>query len=147
MSPRSGFTTLLSLTLLMGLSACSSTKSAEEQTESLRGRVKDSFNTEVKADGLKLFTYKAWKVGATNAAIDKLPHEIRISNRKKTRRQLQKEYEALKKAEREWELAVELGLQRTLTQSGYCQNGYYELNRTVLHDQVEIRGECKEGAE
>ena len=143
---RNGFVSVLSCAFLLGLSGCGSTKSAEEQTESLRGRVKDSFKTQIKDDGLKLFTYKAWKVGAPDASIDKLPHEIRISNRKKTRRQLQREYEALKKAEQEWELAVELGLKRTLKQSGYCTHGYYELNRTVLHDQVEIRGECKEGA-
>ncbi len=143
---RNGFIGVLSFSFLFGVVGCSSGKSAEEQTESLRGRVKDSFHTEVKQDGLKLFTYKAWKAGAPDASIDKLPHEVRISNRKKTRRQLQKEYEALKKAEQEWESAVELGLKRTLKQSGYCTDGYYVLNRTVLHYQVEIRGECKEGA-
>lgn len=147
MLPRRGVIALFSATMMFGLSACSSTKSAQERTELLRGRVKDSFSTEVKENGLKLFIYKAWKVGAKNALIHPLPHEVRISNHKKTRSQLKREYETLKNTEQEWEHAVELGLEQTLQQSGYCINGYYELSRTVLYEQVEIRGECKEGAE
>ncbi len=146
MLPRSGFIAFIAIAVSIGLFGCSSTKSAEEQTETLRGRVKDSFITEIKNNGLKLFTYKAWKVGAKNSLSHPLSHEVRISDRKKTRRQLIREYEASKKIEKEWEQAVELGLKRTLKQSGYCKHGYYELNRTVLHEQVEIRGECKEGA-
>ncbi|MBM7070476.1 hypothetical protein JQC92_00210 [Shewanella sp. 202IG2-18] len=146
MLPRSGYKALLLVIVAALIAGCSSTKTAEEQTESLRGRVKDSFSTEVKDNGLKLFTYKAWKVRAQNALVHPLPHENRISNRKKSRRQLKKEYEAYKKREKDWELAVELGLERTLKQTGYCKNGFYELNRTVLHETVEIRGECKEGA-
>ena len=146
MLPRSGFKTLLLMMTAALIVGCSSTKTVEEQTESLRGRVKDSFSTEVKDNGLKLFTYKAWKVRSQSSLAHPLPHETRISNRKKSRRQLQKEYEADKKRQSDWEQAVELGLKKTLQQTDYCKSGFYELNRTVLHDTVEIRGECKEGA-
>ncbi|MCL1078649.1 hypothetical protein D5R81_09765 [Parashewanella spongiae] len=109
------------------------------------GQVKDSFTTEMKSNGLKLFTYTITKIGATRLNNEPLPHEKRISQKSKSRSELKREYLAKKQKNDQWELAAEHGLRETLKQNQYCRDGYIELRRTILNRKIEIDGECKEG--
>lgn len=126
----------LSLVIFSSFSliACSS---ASIDPAELAGKLKDKLTTDIKADGLKLFTYQASLVedkSSRENAERPLPHEDHRSRRN---------HEAMLEV---WGEQVVLGLTKTLEMTGYCREGYFELSRVIESGRGEIRGECKEGA-
>jgi hypothetical protein len=126
---------LLSLTLLI---ACTSKKT---DPSDFNLDVKDKLSTQIKGDGIKLFTYKA-KLVALNDSDIQLPHEERINQAKRARSGQRYEEPDLS----DWTQQIELGLSKTLTMTGFCREGFMELSRIIEVGRAEIRGECNEGA-
>ena len=128
------------------LIACSS---APIDPTELAGKLKDKLTTDIKADGLKLFTYQASLVedkSNSDKAERPLPHEERMrqmTQDPREQRRSRKDHEAILEV---WGEQVVLGLTKTLEMTGYCREGYYELSRIIESGRGEIRGECKEGA-
>lgn len=121
--------------------ACSS---APIDPTELAGKLRDKLTTDIKADGLKLFSYKARLVDHYDNE-QTLPHQERSRQRidpAKQRRMQQDQEEMLEV----WGRQVELGLTKTLEMTGYCREGYLELSRIIEPGRGEIRGECQEGA-
>lgn len=128
------------------LIACSS---APIDPAELAGKLKDKLTTEIKADGLKLFTYQAALVedkSSRDMAERPLPHAERMRQMDqdpREQRRSRKEHEDILEV---WGEQVVLGLTKTLEMTGYCREGYFELSRVIESGRGEIRGECKEGA-
>lgn len=134
---------LPSITLLL-LSACSGTPDPAQ----FAGKVTDSFQTEIKSDGMKLFTYSVTAVTADRHR----QKSAETPERQHSRPQPQDDMRSQRMGRRgstENKLMtqeLEIGLQKTLEANLYCRDGYYELERLVLRDRAELRGECHEGA-
>ncbi|QQX81981.1 hypothetical protein JK628_09295 [Shewanella sp. KX20019] len=126
------------LLLILLLSACSGT--SEIVPEEFVGQLTDSFKTDIKNNGLKLFTYRAKLVQSSNAQQIPLPHEQRASQKKRSK----KRYQAPDLTA--WTQKIEHGLSQTIAMTGYCREGYIEISRSIQYDRGSIRGECKEGA-
>ncbi|QSX35809.1 hypothetical protein [Shewanella sedimentimangrovi] len=122
------------------LQGCAKDRGLPERNEALIGKVRDKFEQDIRANGLKLFTYSLMRSGveAQNAPI-RLEQQKRQPQPKAGRRDRDNALE-------QWEQQVELGLANTLKMNGYCRDGYIEISRLVESDRAEIRGECKEGA-
>ncbi|MCE9789792.1 hypothetical protein [Shewanella chilikensis] len=126
---------------LLPLLLCSCSSKPNIDPADFAGAIKDSFQTDIKTDGLKLFTYKARLVapGIDRNDRDRVPAP---RTAKEVRQQL---------AIREARLAVfeqqlDLGLNNTLKMNQYCREGFYELSRVLHSSWGEIRGECRDGA-
>ncbi len=129
---------MLSLTLL---TACASKKT---DPEDFKLSVKDRFSTNIKGDGIKLFTYKAQLANLVEPDFP-LPHNERIEQvKRKSRAQSGKRYRQPDLSD--WTQQIELGLSKTLAMTGYCREGFMELSRIIEVGRAEIRGECNEGA-
>ncbi|MGS0683435.1 hypothetical protein ACVBIL_20050 [Shewanella sp. 125m-7] len=122
------------------LSACSSQPDIEP--EKFAGQVSDSFRTDIKGNGLKLFTYRAILTMETPQS-QALPHEVRSNQKKRSR--ANKRYQGPDLTM--WTEKIEHGLQRTIEMTGYCKEGYIELSRSIQYDRGMIRGECNDGAD
>ncbi|MGL4712303.1 MAG: hypothetical protein ACRCWP_07010, partial [Shewanella sp.] len=131
----------LSLAILsfFSLIACSS---APIDPSELAGKLRDKLTTDIKNDGLKLFSYKAHLVDekSTMDDVDRpFPHEARIRNMQDPREQ-RRAMQDLQDLIAVWERQVELGLTKTLEMTGYCREGYIELSRIIEPGRGEIRG-------
>ncbi|MCK8046015.1 hypothetical protein MSG37_14095 [Shewanella sp. 1CM18E] len=122
------------------LSGCSS--KPEVNPEEFAGLVTDSFRTDIKSNGLKLFTYRAFlKTKKSQSTV--LPHEERSNSKK--RASSKKRYQGPDLSG--WTAQIEHGLQQTIKMNGYCRDGYIELYRSIQYDSGTIRGECNDGAD
>ena len=121
------------------LSACSS--QPEINPEDFVGQVSDSFRTDIKSNGLKLFTYRAILTLETPQT-QVLPHEVRSNQKKRSRSNRRYQGPDLSV----WTAQIEHGLQQTIKMNGYCRDGYIELYRSIQTDRGTIRGECNDGA-
>ena len=128
---------LLSLSLTL-MSACSSKKT---DPSDFNLDVKDRFSTNIKGDGIKLFTYKA-QLATLGDSDNLLPHKERIDQANRARSGKRYEQPDLS----DWTQQIELGLSKTLTMTGFCREGFMELSRIIEVGRAEIRGECNEGA-
>ncbi|MCL1048406.1 hypothetical protein L2755_02005 [Shewanella abyssi] len=126
------------LLLILLLSACSGT--SEIVPEEFVGQLTDSFKTDIKNNGLKLFTYRAELVQGSHAQQVPLPHEQRASQKKRSKKRYQGPDLTA------WTQKIEHGLEQTIQMTGYCREGYIEISRSIQYDRGNIRGECKEGA-
>ncbi|WOT06463.1 hypothetical protein [Shewanella youngdeokensis] len=126
------------LLLILLLSACSNTVHIEP--EEFAGQLTDTFKTDIKSNGLKLFTYKAELVNAERNEQASLPHEHRAQQKKRGTSNY-KEPDLS-----DWTQKIELGLNRTIEMTGYCREGFIEISRLIEYDRGSIRGECNEGA-
>ncbi|AAN55821.1 hypothetical protein HRJ35_15570 [Shewanella oneidensis MR-1] len=138
----------ISLTLLscFTLLACSS---APIDPTEFAGKFKDKLTTDIRADGLKLFTYQAGlaeEYTARDVAERPFPHEERMRQVAQDPREQRRFRQAQEDELEIWGRQVELGLEKTLEMTGYCREGYFELSRMIESGRGEIRGECKEGA-
>lgn len=125
---------------LLLLSGCT-TSPDDIDPQEFAGQVSDSFRTDIKSNGLKLFTYRA--ALTTNQSQTKaLPHEVRSSQIKRSRSKRGYQGPDLSG----WTAQIELGLQQTIKMNGYCRDGYIELYRSIQIDRGTIRGECNDGA-
>ncbi|MBO1273442.1 MULTISPECIES: hypothetical protein [Shewanella] len=137
---------LLPVASLM-LSACSSTPDPEQ----FAGKVTDNFQAEIKSDGMKLFTYSVTAVKTDNRRQRPQPN-MDATEHQRSRSQPQEDMRPQRMGRRDgaenkqMTQELEIGLQKTLESNQYCRDGYYELERLVLRDRAELRGECHEGA-
>ena len=129
--------TLSALFFLSVIAGCTAKKTDPSDFE---GKVKDRLKTDIRSNGIKLFTYKA-KLASSNDSIDQLPHQQRMEQAKRSKRSRPYEVDLT-----DWTQQIELGLSKTLEMTGYCREGYMELSRLIEVDRGEIRGECNEGA-
>ncbi|MCL1143074.1 hypothetical protein [Shewanella gaetbuli] len=135
---------LLIISLLFGLAGCSAKKIDPME---FAGQFKDQFKTQIKGDGIKLFVYKAKLATASDRNIDDaMPHQQRINRRKQDARSYQREMQQREDFLEVWKQQVQIGLDKTIAMTGYCQQGYIELSRYIEYERGEIRGECNEGA-
>ncbi|MFB2732623.1 hypothetical protein [Shewanella mangrovisoli] len=138
----------ISLTLLscFSLLACSS---APIDPAEFAGKFKDKLTTDLRADGLKLFTYQAGLAedkSKKDNAERPFPHEERMRQVAQDPREQRRSRKEQADSLEIWGKQVELGLEKTLEMTGYCREGYFELSRNIESGRGEIRGECKEGA-
>jgi len=113
--------------------------------DDFKNRVKDRFKTDIRGNGIKLFTYKA-KLETTEDGIQDLPHQERIKQVKKQSRSKNTQRSIYAVDLSDWTEQIELGLSKTLDMTGYCREGFMELSRIIEVGRGEIRGECNEGA-
>ena len=110
------------------------------------GQFRDSFSTEMKGNGIKLFVYKAKLATALDRSLPGTPRDI---NKRRSKQDAQSYLvEQRKAADRLelWNKQIDLGLQKTLEMNGYCKTGFIQLSRYVEVERAEIRGECNDGA-
>ncbi|WP_245603096.1 hypothetical protein [Shewanella fidelis] len=138
-SPNTVMRTISAISLVIFLGACSS--KPEVNPEEFAGLVSDSFRTDIKSNGLKLFTYRAFLETQTTQSVP-LPHEVRSNN--KRRANSKKRYQGPDLTG--WTAQIEHGLQQTIKMNGYCREGYIELYRSIQYNSGTIRGECNDGA-
>lgn len=131
--------TLYILFILSVITGCSFQKNEPSDFETL---VNDRFNTNIRSNGIKLFTYQA-KIASLNDTNDPMPRQQRTEQ---TRQGKPSRSERSEEDLTEWTQQIELGLTKTLNMTGYCREGYIELSRLIEADRGEIRGECNEGA-
>ncbi|MGX9462463.1 hypothetical protein ACWXWU_14685 [Shewanella sp. A14] len=125
------------------LSACSA---RDPDPMEFAGQFRDSFSTQMKGNGIKLFVYKAKLATALDRSIPGVPRDI---NARRSKQDAQSYLEAQRNADERlelWNRQVDLGLKKTIEMSGYCKDGFIELSRYVEAERGEIRGECKDGA-
>ncbi|MCH1931653.1 hypothetical protein L9G16_15840 [Shewanella sp. A25] len=142
----------------ISLIACSS---APIEPQDFAGKLKDKFTTDIRADGLKLFTYQASIVeqrglrGEPDGDQDMSRQGSRPESgtrqgpmRQHSQGGREQGRNGMNKTEdlELWGQQVELGLTKTLEMTGYCRDGYFELSRYIESGRGEIRGECKDGA-
>lgn len=114
------------------VSGCSSGPDPERYA----GQIRDQLTTDIKGNGLKLFTYKARL--AMPPALNAAPP--------KSRREAMKRASQMQQAREDFQDQFDWGLNRTLEMTGFCREGYLELFRLVEADRGELKGECNEGA-
>lgn len=123
----------LVITLILG---CASTKKRSKEI------VSDSFITDIKENGTKLFVYVA------NFRTPKIkPQKIGGQGRNNSQQQPVKSMSSIRSdiADKQEELTIE-ALELKLTSTDYCRTGYFVLGNYNQFGSVEIRGECREGA-
>lgn len=109
---------------------------ASEQPLPIPG-LKESFHTEIAANGAKRFTYslEILREGVprpfTNSGVrgsrmgrNNIAHSGRMRSA----------------------LQFDRAMEQKLTETGFCRQGYFELERSVYAAGGEVRGECREGA-
>jgi len=129
---------LAALLFVLLLSGCSHSLAINPDT--FAGKLNDSFKTDIKSNGLKLFTYRVQLAHSNEAPLTPPPVARRVN--KKTRGNTRAAGPDLS----DWTEKVEHGLQQTLKMTGYCREGFIEISRTIYTNIGKIRGECKEGA-
>ncbi|WP_246028588.1 hypothetical protein [Shewanella atlantica] len=123
-------------------SGCASHK---PDTDDFKNRVKDRFKTDIRSNGIKLFTYNA-KLEMPDDNNTELAHRERINQLKKQSRSKNSKRSIYTPDLSDWTEQIELGLSKTLDMTGYCREGFMELSRMIEVGRAEIRGECNEGA-
>ena len=131
--------TLSTLFILSVIAGCAGKKTDPSDFE---GKVKDRLKTNIRSNGIKLFTYNATLTSSSDS-IDPMPHHQRVEQAKRSNRSRSGRFEV---DLTDWTQQIELGLSKTLDMTGYCREGYMELSRLIEVDRGEIRGECNEGA-
>ncbi len=131
--------------LLVALIIASGCASKKPDVDDFKNRVKDRFYTDIKSNGLKLFTYKA-KLELPDDSSSSLAHHERIKQLKKQSRSKKAKRSIYTPDLSDWTEQIELGLSKTLDMTGYCREGFLELSRIIEVGRAEIRGECNEGA-
>lgn len=125
--------------IVIGLSMLCACTASQRSVDDFDIKVEDKFQTQIKGDGIKLFTYKIKY--AILPTIEQ-PHLLQA-------RQIQRQQSRKKNTSPDlsnWTQQIELGLDKTITMTGYCRDGFIELSRIIEIGRGEIRGECNEGA-
>lgn len=110
------FNCILAVVFSTALTNCSSSPVVPNNHQ-----IRDSFKTSIKANELKLFTYRAWLINSINSP--SRPPSSKAFIKK-----------------------LEWGLKQTIKNTGYCRSGYIEITRSINDYQAKIRGECKDSA-
>ncbi|RTR36576.1 hypothetical protein EKG38_23460 [Shewanella canadensis] len=133
------------MSVLIALSTISACASHKTDPDDFKNRVKDRFKTDIRSNGIKLFTYKA-KLEMPEEGNTELAHQERIKELKKQSRSKSAKRSIYTPDLSDWTEQIELGLSKTLDMTGYCREGFMELSRMIEVGRAEIRGECNEGA-
>ncbi|WP_193165146.1 hypothetical protein [Microbulbifer hainanensis] len=120
----------------MALSAC-----ASEAPLPIPG-LKESFHTEIAANGAKRFTYS---LEMQRADIPR-PVTAGDANRSRMGREAMRRSQGMRGPGGANALQFDRALKQKLTETGFCRDGYFELDRTIFAGGGEVRGECREGA-
>ncbi|QYJ84917.1 hypothetical protein K0I73_11710 [Shewanella mesophila] len=131
---------IILLFLLFCLTACAR---SNPQVDDFEIKVEDKFQTAIKGDGIKLFTYK---VKYAQLPTLEQPHMARVRELEKMKRSSNKKQSRNGLDLSRWTQQIELGLDKTINMTGYCRDGYIELSRIIELGRGEIRGECNDGA-
>ncbi|WP_394229001.1 hypothetical protein [Shewanella colwelliana] len=129
--------TMITIFLLSGCAA------SKPEVDDFSIKVEDKFQTAIKGDGIKLFTYK---VKFAELPTLEQPHMARVKQIEKLKRSGSKKRSIYAVDLSEWTEQIELGLDKTISMTGYCRDGYIELSRIIEVGRGEIRGECNDGA-
>ncbi len=144
--------------LLLGCFSLVACSSAPIEPADMAGKLKDKLTTDIRDNGLKLFTYRAkmvddrYKKDNAEPVWDQQMRAPQQAPQQGGRQggQMPREQHSNRENQQEeleiWAKQVELGLEKTLEMTGYCREGYFELSRMIDSGKGEIRGECKEGA-
>jgi len=131
--------------ILMAFIIASGCASHTPDADDFKNRVKDRFKTDIRSNGIKLFTYNA-KLEMPDDNNTELAHRERINQLKKQSRSKNSKRSIYTPDLSDWTEQIELGLSKTLDMTGYCREGFMELSRMIEVGRAEIRGECNEGA-
>ena len=103
--------------------------------------LKESFHTEVAANGSKRFTYSLEMATPATPA----PYTQNPSTRGGmiTREELARQQRRGREMPFDFDRAVELKLR----DSGFCRDGYFVIERVVSRLRGELRGECRDAAD
>ncbi|KUJ81459.1 hypothetical protein AWR36_012955 [Microbulbifer flavimaris] len=123
----------LSLLLLAGC--------ASESTAPIPG-LSETFHTEIAANGAKRFTY------TLEMRSPELPRPVTREdvNRARIQRETMLRTGQRPRGPRIDEMAFNRSLNQKLTETGFCRDGFFELDRTLFVGGGEVRGECRDGA-
>ncbi|MGL6161687.1 hypothetical protein [Microbulbifer sp.] len=110
---------------------------ASEQPLPIPG-LKESFHTEIAANGAKRFTYS---LEILRAGVPRPFTESGVGGSRMGRNM------AHNGGRVRSELQFDRAMEQKLTETGFCRQGYFELERSVYAAGGEVRGECREGAE
>ncbi|MFC6634864.1 hypothetical protein [Microbulbifer taiwanensis] len=127
----------LAMTLSMLAVAC-----ASERPLPIPG-LKESFHTEVSANGAKRFTYS---LEMQRRDIPR-PYTADGSGNRRIGRDVVVATNRSSLQGRRDNLQFDRAMEQKLMESGFCRRGYFELERSVSAFSGEVRGECREGAQ
>lgn len=100
--------------------------------------LKESFHTEIFPNGAKRFTY------SLEMATPQLrgPYTEQPNMRAGTMRS-----EPVRGTRREARVDIDNALQLKMTETGFCRDGFFVIDRVVSRMGGEVRGECRDGVE
>lgn len=129
----------LALLFTAGLLACTS------QPDRQPNIISESFKTDIKPNGLKLFTYKAYAKIPTSKDGERGMRGPSAGKAGKGERggSQKPNLEAMKKKQKETIFTL---LDIKLAETGFCQNGYTTINSYFERGRSEVRGECNDSA-
>lgn len=101
--------------------------------------LKESFHTEIAADGAKRFSY----------SLEILRPDVPLPFTERGFRGPGRRGDTIARSGggMRGELQFDRAMEQKLTETGFCRDGYFELERSVHAGGGEVRGECREGAE
>ncbi|WP_237067341.1 hypothetical protein [Microbulbifer guangxiensis] len=102
----------------------------------------ETFHTEVAANGAKRFTYS---LEMRRADVPR-PVTREDINRARMQQQTMLRTGQRPRGPQVDEMAFNRALNQKLTETGFCRDGFFELERTLFVGGGEVRGECRDGA-
>ena len=127
--------------VLIGLAGGFIASCASERPLPIPG-LKESFHTEVAANGAKRFTY------ALEMQRRDIPRPVTVEDANRIRMQREQMLRTGQRAPRGRDpLPFDRALQQKLAETGFCRDGFFELERTVSALGGEVRGECRDAAQ
>lgn len=104
--------------------------------------LKESFHTEIAANGAKRFSYS---LEMQHSQVPR-PYTGEVASRQRLGRDSMTSGRPSPGA-RQGGLQFDRALEQKLLETGFCREGYFELERSVSAFAGEVRGECREGAQ
>ena len=138
----SGFvsTRLAARAILIGAAAGLISACASDKPLPIPG-LKESFHTEVAANGAKRFTY------ALEMQRQDIPRPVTVEDANRARISRQTMLRTGQRPRGRDPLPFDRALEQKLAETGFCRDGYFEIERTVSALGGEVRGECRDGAQ
>ncbi|MFA0812397.1 hypothetical protein [Microbulbifer epialgicus] len=101
--------------------------------------MKETFHTEIAPNGAKRFTFtlkrEQWDIPAPVKASSSNPRRMQREATGRgtgSNRRIEDHFDSM--------------LEKKLMETGFCEQGYFEIERTISGHGGEVRGECREGA-
>ncbi|AOS97241.1 hypothetical protein AUP74_01810 [Microbulbifer aggregans] len=103
----------------------------------------ETFHTEIAANGAKRFTY------TLEMRRPDVPRPVTREdvNRSRIQRETMLRTGQRPRGPLVDEMAFNRSLNQKLTETGFCRDGFFELERTLFAGGGEVRGECRDGAQ